>query len=108
ENFREQKIMLSTNVIDAEYSKSKDILVYVSSKPSKIHIFQPAEGSSTGTFSLDLDYTPTCVSVSPDGATAVVGHDGHITYVDLNHKAILRSYSVSCYAFDIVLGGNKW
>ena len=107
ENLREQKIILSTDVIDAEYSKSKDILVYVSSKPSKIHIFQPTVGT-TSIISLDLDYIPTCVSVSSDGATAVVGHDGHITYVDLNTKAILRSYSVSCNAFDIVLGKNKW
>lgn len=107
ENFKEQKTVLSTDVIDAEYSKSKDILVYVSSSPSKIHIVRPSEGI-TSTTSLDLDFIPTCVSVSPDGATAVVGHDAHITYVDLNTKAIVRSYSVSCNALDIVLGKNKW
>lgn len=105
ENFKEQKKLLTSDVIDAEYSKSKDILVYVSSTPSKIHIFK---SSLETTESIELNYVPTCVSLSPDGNTAVVGHDGHITYVNIITKTIIKEYSVSCNALDIVLGGNKW
>lgn len=105
ENFKEQKLLLTTDVVDAEYSKIKDILVYVSSSPSKVNIY---DASSGATSSLDLVYTPSCVSISTDGNTAVVGHDGHITYVDLSNKKIIKSYNVSCHAIDIVIGNNKW
>lgn len=104
-NFKEKKTFLSTDVIDAEYSKVTDQLVYVSSNPSAVNIFT----SSTGvTESIPLSYTPTCVSISQDGKTAAVGHDGYITYVNLNSKSIINSFDVSCYAIDIVLGNNKW
>ncbi len=105
ENFKEQKLTLTSDVVDAEYSKAKDVLVYVSSTPSMINIFTPSDASTS---SISLDYVPTCVSVSSDGLTAVVGHDGHITYVDVLNKSILKSFSVSCNALDIVLGNNKW
>lgn len=105
ENFKEQKNMLTTDVVDAEYSKVKDMLVFVSSTPSKINIYNASLGTIS---SIDLIYTPTCVSVSSDGNTAIVGHDGYITYVDLINKKIIKTFSVSCNALDIVLGNNKW
>jgi hypothetical protein len=105
ENFIEQKIKLPTDVIDAEYSKLKDILVYISSSPSKLNIYN----TKLETFSsINLDYVPTCLSLSLDGNNAVVGHDGNITYIDLNSKSIIKSFGVSCYALDIVIGNNKW
>ena len=105
DNYKERKIMLNTNVIDAEYSKIKNILVYVSSSPAEVHIYKPSSGT---TESIPLVYIPTCISLSSDGETAVVGHDGHITYVNLNNKTVIRSFSVSCNALDVVLGNNKW
>ncbi len=105
EHFKEQKIKLTTNVVDAEYSKVKDIIVFVSSSPSTINIYNTLLGTTS---SLNLNYNPTCVSVSSDGTNAVVGHDGYITYVDLTNKTIIKSFSVSCNALDIVLGNNKW
>lgn len=102
---KEQKIILKTNVIDAEYSKKSDQLVYISSNPSTINIFN---SNSEAIESVPLAYIPTCISISQDGETAVVGHDGHITYVNLRSKSIINTYSVSCSALDIVLGNNKW
>lgn len=98
-------ILLKSDVIDAEYSKSKESLVYISSSPSTLTVFNT---NSEQFENIPLNYTPTCVSVSQDGETAVVGHDGHITYVNLTTKTILNSYSISCIALDIVLGNNKW
>jgi len=105
ENFIEHKKILSTNIIDAEYSRVKDILVYVASTPSSINIYN---ASSEIISSINLNYKPTCVSISSDGNTAVVGHDGFITYVDLSSKKIIKSFTISCYAADIVLSNNKW
>jgi hypothetical protein len=102
---KEQKIILKSNVIDVEYSKKSDQLVYVSSNPSAINVFN---STSEVIESIPLAYIPTCISLSQDGEAAVVGHDGHVTYVDLKSKSIINTYSVSCAALDIVLGNNKW
>ncbi|MCW2120472.1 hypothetical protein [Flavobacterium sp. 7A] len=104
-NFKELKSILIGDVMDAEYSKVKDQLVFVSANPSKLSIYNPI---TLNMETIPLVYTPTCVSLSQDGETAVVGHDGHITYVNLKTKAIIKTYSSSCFAIDIVLGNNKW
>ncbi|MCG9794097.1 BACON domain-containing protein [Flavobacterium algicola] len=105
DNFKELKSMVVGDVMDAEYSKVKDQLVFVSANPSKLSIYNPSTSSME---TVPLVYTPTCVSVSQDGETAVVGHDGHITYINLKTKSIIKTYSSSCFALDIVLGNNKW
>ena len=105
DNFKEQKVILNSDVIDAEYSKGKDQLVFVSEHPKQVNILK--SGSET-IQTIPLLYIPTCISISQDGETAVVGHDGHITYVNLSTKTIIKTYNVSCFALDIVLGNNKW
>lgn len=104
-NFIEQKKILDSDVIDAEYSKIKDQLVFVSEHPMQVNILK--SGSET-IQTIPLLYTPTCISISQDGESAVVGHDRHITYVNLTTKSIIKTYNVSCFALDIVLGNNKW
>ena len=104
-NTNPNSILLKTDVIDAEYSKNKESIVYISSNPSTLTLFNTNTEQSE---SISLNYTPTCVSVAQDGETAVVGHNGHITYVNLTSKSIINSYSISCNALDIVLGNNKW
>ena len=100
----EKKLMLPNDVVDAEYSKATDLLVYVSSD-AKLNIFHPdTQEISTVT----LSYGPTCVSISPDGTKAVVGHDAHATYVDLMTATILTVNDITCDAFDIVLTDDGW
>jgi len=105
DNFTEHKLFLNGDVVDAEYSKTKDQLIFVSSNPSKISIYNT---STANIENIPLVYTPTCISISQDGETAVVGHDAHLTYINLKTKSITKTYSVSCYALDVVLGNNKW
>lgn len=105
QKIKEDKIILKTNVIDAEYSKKTDQLVYISSNPAQVNIFD----SKTESFQkISLAYAPTCISISQDGNTAVVGHDGHITHVNLKNPSIIQTYDISCSALDIVLGNNRW
>lgn len=101
----EQKIMLTTDVVDAEYNKVKDIMVYASSFPASVNVYHCTTGV---TDQITLDFTPGCVSIAPDGETAVAGHDGHLSYIDLEAKSVIRTYDVSCDAIDIVISGNQW
>lgn len=103
ENLKEQKQIIFSDVIDAEYSKARNLLVYVSADLS-LNMYNPALKT---TESIPLFYTPTCLSLSLDGEKAVVGHDGHVTYVDLSAKKIIKTNDVSCEVLDIVLA-EKW
>lgn len=100
----DRKQMLPKDIIDAEYSKAKDIMVYVASDLT-LNIYHAANKT---TDVVALSYIPTCVSISLDGTKAVVGHDAHVTYIDLETKQILTVNDISCYALDVVLGSNGW
>jgi hypothetical protein len=73
-------VNLSVNLIAADYSKALDKLVYVSSAPNELHLYDP--NSQSDTF-VSLALAPTSVSVDPTGMYAAVGHDGWISYVNL-------------------------
>jgi len=104
-NYVEQKVILNSDVVDAEFSKVTNQLVYVSASPAAVNILS----TNTGLIeSIPLSYAPTCISLSLDGKTAVAGHDRYISYIDLINKTIIKTYPISCYANDIVLGNNKW
>lgn len=95
----------ATTITDAEYSKKKDILVYVSTNPSQLNVFYTSQNK---TDVIPLAFIPLSVSISMDANSVVVGHDAHLTHIDLNKKAVINTYDVTCEAFDIVLGNNNW
>ena len=100
----EKKLMLPNDVVDAEYSKATNLLVYVAGDAT-LNIYHPDTRELS---SVALSYVPTCVSLSPDGTKAVAGHDAHVTYVDLMTESVLTVNSVSCDALDIVLTDSGW
>jgi hypothetical protein len=100
----EKKLMLPNDVVDAEYAKATDLLVYVAGDAT-LNIYHPDTKEISA---VALSYIPTCVSVSPDGTKAVVGHDSHVTYVDLLTETVLTVNDVSCNALDIVLTNDGW
>ncbi len=104
ESYFEAKHYLMEEVIDAEYDKNTDRLIYVSTA-SELVICDPGTGNEEG---IALTYYPTCVSLSPDGSRAAVGHDGHVSLVDLVTKSVIRTGDISCSALDIVLAGNNF
>ena len=100
----EKKLMLPNDVVDAEYAKATDLLVYVADDAT-LNIYHPDTQELS---SMALSFPPTCVSISPDGTKAVVGHDSHVTYVDLLAETVLTVNDVSCDALDIVLANDGW
>jgi hypothetical protein len=100
----EKKLLLPNDVVDAEYAKATDLLVFVAENAT-LNIFHPDTQEISA---VALSYTPTCVSISPDGTKAVVGHDSHVTYVDLLLETVLTVNDVPCDALDIVLTNDGW
>lgn len=100
----EKKQMLPNEVIDAEYSKAMDFLVYVAADVT-LNIYHP---DTKAIDVVQLPYYPNCVSVSADGTKAVVGHESYVSCVDLQTKTVISTNEISCDAFDIVLGNNGW
>ena len=100
----EKKLMLPNDVVDAEYAKTTNLLVYAAADAT-LNIYHPDTRTLS---SVALSYVPTCVSVSPDGTKAVVGHDAHVTYADLLSETVLTTNDISCEALDIVLTNGGW
>ena len=104
----ESRVELDHDVIDAEYSKSQDLLVMVSANPvNAIYVFDTVTGIERRR---NLVSTPTSVSIAPDGLTAAVGHDALISIVDLANVGVPgtpapKRLNVSTIVFDIVLDG---
>lgn len=96
---------LSSNAVDAAYSDALGKLVTVSNLPSNtLNIISPTIGRQQ---TVALQLPPTSLAISSDGKTAVVGHDGAITQVDLETAEIQQFYGdLGFKVFDIALGNN--
>ncbi|MGB8398203.1 YncE family protein, partial [Bradyrhizobium sp.] len=100
---------LTHDVRDAEYSRSLDQIVMAATYPANaLYVYDTSTGTEK---SVPLTKQPTSVSVSPDGLSAAVGHEGLISVVDLAqvgqqpaHDPLL--VKVSGTVFDLVLDGQ--
>jgi hypothetical protein len=95
--------LLDHRVIDAEYNAKSGLIVTISADPSKLNIVDPR---TQKVLSVALPASPNCVSVQPDGAYAAVGHNAHVSYVNLVTGTLERTYDISADAIDVVLPGN--
>jgi uncharacterized repeat protein (TIGR01451 family) len=96
---------LSFRVVDAEYSKQLDRLILVSNTLNELHIYDPVSHADR---IVPLPVAPLSVSVHPDGLYAAVGHDGWISYVNLQTAAIEQVYQVFTDVHDVVLAENGY
>jgi hypothetical protein len=71
---------LPHRVAQAAYSRSLDRLVMTDGSPDALYVLDPATGAERA---VALPLPPRCLDVSPDGKHALVGHDAHLSYVDL-------------------------
>ncbi|BDG02359.1 PKD domain-containing protein [Anaeromyxobacter oryzae] len=92
--------LLAFTPVDAEYSRSLDRIVMVSASPNALHVHDAAGAADA---SVALPLAPTCVSVSPDGKFAVVGHSAFISYVDLEARTVIKTWPISADADDVIL-----
>ncbi len=98
--------MLPFIPLDAEYSRALDRVVMIGQFPHQLYVYDPATGDSVA---VPLSRVPTALSLSPDGLTAVVGHEALISIVQLQTPVVSSTRSITgTTAFDIVHGGNGY
>lgn len=93
------------DIVEARYNEAKDRIVALSYDEVELLIINPFTGASDR---IALNKIGTCFDISRDGTRALVGHDGFVTYVDLDAKSIIQTSSVPAEASDVVLGSNEW
>ncbi len=96
---------LGFNVVDSDYSVALNRIIAVASSPNELHIYDPAAQTDAV---VSLNLAPTCVSVAPDGLHAAVGHDGYVSYVDLQARTLLRVFPVQSPVGAVLLAGNGY
>lgn len=96
---------LKFRVQDAEYSRALDRMIMVGTEPSQLHIYDPKTGADQA---VNLLLPPSSVSVSPDGRYAAVGHNAHISYIDLAAGQLVKTMDVSTDVLDVILAGNGY
>ncbi|RPJ59322.1 MAG: hypothetical protein EHM23_14450, partial [Acidobacteria bacterium] len=96
---------LPFRVTDAEYSTVLDRIVAVSSDPHRLYLLEPVSGTEKH---IDLSGAPYCVSVSPDGRYAAVGHKKSLSYVNLEQATVEKEIPVTAEPADVVLAGNGY
>jgi len=96
---------LPYNVVSAAYAESLQKLILVSAAPNELHIYDPETRADQ---KVVLAMPPLSLSVRPDGLFAAVGHDGWVSYVDLQTATVQQKYSVITDVSSIVLAGNGY
>lgn len=94
---------LPFRVIDAEFSAALNAIVAIADNPSQLHVYNP-DTKELGAVNLQLP--PRCLSISPDGLKAVVGHNGWVSSIDLATLTLLKTIPVSANVNEIVHAGN--
>ena len=97
-------LMMSYNAADGAYDKPLDKLVLVSAGPNQLHIYDPNANEQT----VALIMPPLCVSVSPDGSHAAVGHHGWVSYVNLQTAVVENVFQVITDVHHVLLAGNAY
>lgn len=106
----QSRVTLPHDVRDAEYSRSLDRIVMAATYPDNaLYVYDVATGTEE---SVALTRPPAAVSVSPDGLTAAVGHDGFVSIVNLAQVGQATAeepllLGVSAAVFDIALDNQS-
>ena len=99
----ESFVPLSFNAVAGEYDKALDRFVMVSAAPNEMHIFDPVANADQV---FPLGPAPLSLSLSADGKSAIVGHDGWASAVDLVNTQVSKVYVLQDVANIVALGPN--
>ncbi len=104
-HFKENKLLIEGEVVDATYNKATDRLLLVTEDPNKLLIVNINDYAIE---EIPLKFVPNRLAVSKDGQSSVVSHDAYISYFDLSTKQETHFFSLPYDVGDIVLAQNAW
>ncbi len=96
---------LSFEVAAADYSSALNQLVLASASSNEIHIYDPLSHADQ---IVPLIREPLSLSVGPDGTHAAVGHDGWISYVNLQTATVEKILPVPTHVAGVSLAGKGY
>lgn len=94
---------LGFEVAAADYSRTLGRLIFAASSPNELHIYDPATQADQ---IVALPKPVTSLSVSPGGLYAAVGHDGWVSYVNLQTASLLSVWPAETNVLGLVLSDN--
>ncbi|MGK7923671.1 MAG: protein kinase [Spirulina sp.] len=100
-----ETIPLNFPAIDAEYHPTLNKIAIATDNPPRLVVYSPFSRRQQ---EIRLDYPPIAVSVGPKGEFATIGHDRHLSLVNLRQGRVVKTRSLAIDLFDVVLGNNGW
>ncbi|MBX2798197.1 MAG: putative metal-binding motif-containing protein [Myxococcales bacterium] len=94
---------LDASIADIDHDDVNDLLVISSAERQALVVRDLRTGEDV---QIDLPVTPDAVSVSPNGGTAVVGHNGWASEVDVQGGTVLATWPTGVRGGEIVHGGD--
>jgi hypothetical protein len=97
---------LEGTVTDARFLALNDKLYLLTKNPDRLVI----KDTRQNTFSnLNLDNSPSSISISEDGSQAVIGYETpEVSLVDLGDLSIKKSFDLSFIPYNVIISGENW
>lgn len=96
---------LGFEVASADYSRTLGRLILAASSPNELHVYDPATQSDQ---IVALPKPVLSFSVSPGGLYAAVGHDGWVSYVNLQTASLLSVWPAETTVQGLVLSDSGY
>jgi hypothetical protein len=93
-------------ITNAWLDKETDFLYLTTNQPNRLLAYDTK--SRTISRELKFNSAANCFRVSDDGHKALVGHDGSISYVNLDNFSVIRALEVDRIVYDIEWGNDDW
>jgi len=97
--------IFSYKIVDAEFSKALDRVVLVSTAPNELHLYDPQTRADQ---MVPLAYPALSLNVSPSGLKAAVGHQGFVSIVNLQTRAVEKVITTGINGAEVMLTGDTW
>ncbi|MBN1180900.1 MAG: hypothetical protein JXB49_01345 [Bacteroidales bacterium] len=105
-NLSRNRTIVNFNVVDADYDFIHNRILCISDNP--VYSLRLVDLETRSSDSIILNYAPICISISPDFKKAVIGHENHVTYFDIESNSIIKTIGIDCIVSDIVIKNSGW
>jgi hypothetical protein len=97
---------IAGTVTDAWFDKDNDLLYLSTKQPNHLLVYDAK--TKAVAHEITLENAPACFSMSGDKRRIAVGHEGKISFIDVNQHVVEKTVEVETIVFDIEWGDNEW